>query len=35
MLDRADKNTAKIVRAYERDRKARAGVLQAADKRLD
>jgi uncharacterized protein (UPF0335 family) len=31
----ADKDTAQSVRAYERERKARAGVLQAADQRID
>jgi uncharacterized protein (UPF0335 family) len=30
----ADEGTAKAVRAYERDRKDRAGVLQAADQRI-
>jgi uncharacterized protein (UPF0335 family) len=30
----ADEDTAKAVRAYERDRKDRAGVLQAADQRI-
>jgi hypothetical protein len=34
-LREADEDTAKAVRAYERDRKARAGVLQAAEQRAD
>jgi len=33
-LREADKTTAKAVRAYERKHKARAGVLQAADRRV-
>lgn len=34
-LGQADEDKAKRVRAYERDHKARAGVLRAADRRLD
>lgn len=33
-LRQADTDTAQSVRAYERDRKARVGVLQAADQRI-
>jgi hypothetical protein len=35
VLREADKDTAQAVRAYERDRKARSGVLQAADQRIE
>jgi hypothetical protein len=34
-LREAGKDKAQAVRAYERDRKARSGVLQAADQRID
>jgi uncharacterized protein (UPF0335 family) len=34
-LREADKDTAQAVRAYERDHKARSGVLQAADQRIE
>jgi len=35
VLREADKDTAQTVRAYERDRKARSGVLQAAEQRIE
>lgn len=34
-LRQTDQDTAQSVRAYERERKARVGVLQAADQRID
>ena len=34
-LREADKDTAQTVRAYERDRKARSGVLQVAEQRIE
>jgi len=34
-LREADKDTAQVVRSYERDRKARSGVLQATDQRIE